>query len=178
MKYRVSKRTGKFAGLNQTKDEINKKFNLILTKEPYNLSDNIIFLGEIERNNDFEKEDNLPSIDEMGKTYKHFDDSGIVIKIPKGIIVISGCSHSGICNIIEYAKKVTNMEKVFAVIGGFHLKELNNQTNKTIDYFINNNIGNIYLAHCTSDIVCEEFKKRIPKNVKIISSDVCLNIDE
>ncbi len=144
MKYRVSKRTGKFAGLNQTKDEINKKFNLILTKEPY----------------------------------KHFDDSGIVIKIPKGIIVISGCSHSGICNIIEYAKKVTNMEKVFAVIGGFHLKELNNQTNKTIDYFINNNIENIYLAHCTSDIVCEEFKKRIPKNVKIISSDVCLNIDE
>ncbi len=178
MKYRVSKRTGNFAGLNQTKEELNKRFNLSLTKEPYNISESIIFLGEIERNNDFEKEDNLPSIDEVGNVYQHFDDSGIVLKTSQGIIVISGCSHSGICNIIEYAKKVTNMEKVFAVIGGFHLKELNNQTNKTIDYFINNNIESIYLAHCTSDIVCEEFLKRIPKNVKILSSGACLNIDE
>lgn len=178
IKYRISKRTGNFAGLNQTKEELDKQFNLVLTKDLYNISENIIFLGEIERKNDFEKEDNLPSVDKKGNTYQHYDDSGILLKTNNGIIIISGCSHSGICNIIEYAKKVTHTEKVLAVIGGFHLKELNYQTNKTIDYFINNHIENIYLAHCTSDIVCEEFIKRMPTQVKILSSGICLDIEK
>lgn len=177
MEYRVSKRTGNFDGLNQTKEELSKKFNLILTKDAYKISENIIFLGEIERNNDFEKGSNLPMIDKNGDTYQHLDDSGVVLKTPKGIIVISGCAHSGICNTIEYAKKITNTEKVLAVVGGFHLKDINPQTVKTIDYFIDNNIENAYLAHCTSDIVCEEFAKRMLKHTKILSSGVCLDID-
>ncbi|MCD8028689.1 MAG: hypothetical protein LUF02_08555, partial [Erysipelotrichaceae bacterium] len=46
-----------------------------------------------------------------------WDDSGIVIKTQQGIIVISGCAHSGICNTIEHAKEVTNESKVLAVMG-------------------------------------------------------------
>lgn len=177
MKYRISKRTGNYDGLNQTKEELSQKFNLILTKDPYNISENIIFLGEIERNNSFEKGDNLPMIDREGNTYQHLDDSGIVLKTKNGIIVISGCAHSGICNTIEYAKKVTNMDTVLAAIGGFHLKNLNSQTEETIRYLINNNIEKIYLAHCTSDIVCQEFINKMPSKVKVLSSGVHLNID-
>lgn len=58
----------------------------------------------------------------------------MVIKTGIGIIVISGCSHSGICNTVEYAKKITNDNRVLAVIGGFHLKEVDECTIKTIEY--------------------------------------------
>lgn len=178
LKNRISKRTGKYDGLNQTKNELSEKFDLVLTKEPYRISENIIFLGEIERKNNFEKGANLPMVDGRGETYAHFDDSGIVLKTPRGIIVISGCAHSGICNTIAYAKEITNTQEVLAVIGGFHLKEINDQTTKTIKYFLENEIKNIYPMHCTSDLVCSEFLKEIPAHIKILSSGTRLKIDE
>ena len=167
--YRISKRTGDFSGLNQTKDELESRFNVKQNTNPYNITENVIFLGEIERKYDFE-EKNLPAVDKDGEEYKHLDDSGIVIKTEKGIIVISGCAHSGICNTIEYAKKITGDNRVIAVMGGFHLKEVNESTLKTVEYMKKNNIRNILLAHCTSDVVCEEFTKQLPKMVNIIKT--------
>lgn len=166
--YRVSKRTGNFSGLNQSKAELEEKFYLNESDKPYNISENVIFLGQIERENSFEK-GNLPAVDENGNEYKHLDDSGIVIKTEEGLIVISGCAHSGICNTVEYAKKITEENRVRAVIGGFHLKEVNECTLKTIEY-MKNNVECVYLAHCTSDIVGEEFEKNLKEKAKIIKT--------
>jgi len=63
-----------------------------------------------------------------------WDDSGLVYECPQGIVVITGCSHSGICNLIEYAKAVTGDSRVLGVIGGFHLFEVTDQVLQTIDY--------------------------------------------
>ena len=37
------------------------------------------------------------------------------------MVVLSGCAHSGIINTVQYARKLTGIDKVFAVMGGFHL---------------------------------------------------------
>ncbi|MCF6241679.1 MAG: MBL fold metallo-hydrolase [Bacteroidales bacterium] len=79
-----------------------------------------------------------------------FDDSALVVKTKKGLVIVSGCAHSGICNIVDYAIKVTDTNNVYGVIGGFHLKENNRQTQKTIEYFKNLNISKIYPSHCTA----------------------------
>lgn len=170
VKNRISKRTGKFDGLNQAKEDLEKKFNLVLTDKPYAVTDNMTFLGQIDRVLDFEKDNNLPMTDENGETYKHFDDSGVVIKTDHGIIVISGCAHSGICNTIKYAKKVSNCEDVLAVIGGFHLKEVDFQTKETIKYMKKVGVKQILTAHCTSDAVCDWFKKELPGNTTIVET--------
>jgi 7,8-dihydropterin-6-yl-methyl-4-(beta-D-ribofuranosyl)aminobenzene 5'-phosphate synthase len=39
----------------------------------------------------------------------------------KGLVVVSGCGHAGIINILRYACKLTGVERVYTVIGGFHL---------------------------------------------------------
>ena len=167
---RISKRTGNNNGLNQTREELMEKFNLIESKEPYYITDKIIFLGQIERNNDFELGKNLPAIDEKGNTYSHLDDSGLVIKTENGLIVLSGCAHSGICNTIEYAKKICGEERVAMVIGGFHLKKIDEQTTRTMEYMKKNNVKKIYLAHCTDDIVCDEFLKEMPSETTIVKT--------
>ena len=167
---RISKRTGNDNGLNQSREELMNKFDLIETRDPYYIDNGIIFLGEIERSNDFEKDANLPAYDENGNTYIHLDDSGLCIDTPDGLIVISGCAHSGICNTIEYAKKITGKNEVLAVVGGFHLKNIDYQTEKTIEYMKNNNIGIILLAHCTSDLVCEKFKQELPEQTEVIET--------
>jgi 7,8-dihydropterin-6-yl-methyl-4-(beta-D-ribofuranosyl)aminobenzene 5'-phosphate synthase len=50
------------------------------------------------------------------------DDQGLIINIKnKGLVVISGCAHSGIINTVRHAQKITGIKKVHAVLGGFHL---------------------------------------------------------
>ena len=50
------------------------------------------------------------------------DDQALVMNLKnKGLVILSGCGHAGIINTIKYAIKVTGIERIFAVIGGFHL---------------------------------------------------------
>ncbi len=39
----------------------------------------------------------------------------------KGLVVLSGCAHSGIVNTVKQAQKVADIDKIHAVLGGFHL---------------------------------------------------------
>ena len=125
---------------------LNKKVNLFLKKGPsvlsekkitdyQSLSDNesegpspeLLVTGQIPRHTTFErgfpfqyKEDSINGNlipDPMVN-----DDQGIVANIrDKGLVIISGCAHAGIINTINYAKILTGINKVFAVVGGFHL---------------------------------------------------------
>jgi 7,8-dihydropterin-6-yl-methyl-4-(beta-D-ribofuranosyl)aminobenzene 5'-phosphate synthase len=50
------------------------------------------------------------------------DDQALVMNVRnKGLIILTGCGHAGIINTIKFAKKVTGIEKIHCVIGGFHL---------------------------------------------------------
>lgn len=50
------------------------------------------------------------------------DDQAVVVNIKqKGLVIVTGCGHAGIINTINYVKNVTKINKVFAVLGGFHL---------------------------------------------------------
>ncbi|MDA3890380.1 MAG: MBL fold metallo-hydrolase [Salinivirgaceae bacterium] len=135
-------------GLSSTKEELELNYKLHFTTSPFMLETGLIFLGEIPRETNFEAQ-TTPFIDENDEPDFVLDDSALVIIDNGALNIITGCSHSGICNIIEYAKTITNCTKVDAVIGGFHLKHNNVQTKKTIEYFKTNKIKNIYPSHCT-----------------------------
>ena len=96
-------------------------------------------------------------------------DSGLMIETPEGLIVISGCAHSGICNTVEYAKKLAGTEHVRAVLGGFHLLEMNDAAQKTIDY-MRDNVEHVYLAHCTEDVVCAAFREQLPEKTEVLGA--------
>ncbi|WP_378955972.1 MBL fold metallo-hydrolase [Pelosinus sp. sgz500959] len=132
--------------------QLKKTFSLKLDKEPIWLTEKLVFLGEIERNNSFEAKTPI------GKTLRDdsweddfvLDDSALVYKSNKGLVIITGCSHGGICNIIEYAKKVCNEERVYDVIGGFHLlKPSPQKLNNTVEYFKKCQPHALYACHCT-----------------------------
>lgn len=135
-------------GLKLDKEALQKKFTIIASSQPYYLDENIIYLGEIPRKNNFESLSTI-YVDENNNEDFIPDDSALAIKMNEEIIVITGCSHSGICNIIEYAKHVTGIDKIAAVIGGFHLKKADELTQKTIEYLKRQNIRTIIPSHCT-----------------------------
>lgn len=135
-----------------------------LSKEPVQISKRLTFLGEIPQYNDFEPRKAIGQIYmvEHKEDDILLDDSALVYKNDDGIFIITGCSHSGICNIIEHAKKVCKCDNILGVIGGFHLFENNERVQKTIEYFKQNNITNIYPCHCVSFEVKAEIHKHIP----------------
>lgn len=148
---------------------------LTLSKSPVKVSENITFLGEIPRKMAFEKPKPIGRQEVLGKWEVDYlwDDSGLVYKCPNGIVVITGCSHSGICNIIEQAKAVTGESRVLGVIGGFHLFDVTDQVFQTIDYFKKNKITNLYPCHCTSFAV----KAAIHREINIHDVGVGLELN-
>ena len=133
-----------------TEEEAEKAFELRLSKEPVKISENITFLGEIPTVE--EKRYIIGTVIRNGESEPDymFDDSAMVYKTEKGIYVITGCSHSGICNIIISAKRITDSDRLLGIIGGLHLFEDNERTRQTVDFMKRQKTDCIYPCHCTS----------------------------
>ena len=96
---------------------------LIETKDPQRLFKGIVTSGEIEL---FDKSERTKGI-YIQKSRKEFvehyfkDETSIYINVKdKGLVVITGCGHCGIKNIIKHGQNLTGVDKIYAVIGGFH----------------------------------------------------------
>lgn len=138
----------------------------------YKITENLFFLGQIPRT--FEYENNIIGNLNNGDPDNVLDDSALVYKNNNELFIITGCSHSGICNIIEQSKKITGINKIKGIIGGFHLFEKDEKLQKTIEYFINNDIKNLYPCHCVSQTVKCELSKYF--NVAEVAVDFELEI--
>ena len=99
---------------------------VIEEKNPSMLVDNMILVsGEIDRTNDFEK--GFPiHYAKKNDTWKHdpfiMDDQCAIINVrDKGLVILTGCGHSGVINVIRNAQKLTGVKRIHTVIGGFHL---------------------------------------------------------
>jgi 7,8-dihydropterin-6-yl-methyl-4-(beta-D-ribofuranosyl)aminobenzene 5'-phosphate synthase len=121
-----------------------------LTKEPVWLSDHLVYLGEIARK--IEKEQ------AMGKTISSaaltadylWDDTALAYKLPQGLVIITGCSHSGICNIVRQAQLICNEERIVDIIGGYHLlNPAPGRLQETIAFLKKINPGQLHPCHCT-----------------------------
>jgi len=160
-----------------SEQQLTKMCFLQLSKTPIKITPNITFLGEIPSLNEFEERQHLGTIvfeqQKLSKPDYVMDDSALVYHGKDGLFIITGCSHSGICNIVEYAKQVCNEQNVVGIIGGFHLLNVSEQLHKTIDYFVDNNIERLYPCHCVSFSAKAEINKTIP----ILDVGVSLTIE-
>jgi 7,8-dihydropterin-6-yl-methyl-4-(beta-D-ribofuranosyl)aminobenzene 5'-phosphate synthase len=123
-------------------------FNLNISSKPVKISEKMIFLGEIPRLTNFESR-STAFVFENGEPDFVLDDSALAMILPEGLFVVTGCGHSGIVNTLEYAKQVSAVNNLFGIMGGFHLKEIDLQTNETVKYLKENKIKHILPSHCT-----------------------------
>ena len=144
-------------GCSITEEKLRQNFDLKLTKEPFNLTDNLMFLGEIPRLNDFEAKKTIEKV----KINGHYEDDYVM----EDLAIITGCSHSGICNIVDYAIKLCGQKNVSSIIGGFHLIETKSEVlAKTIDYLLKLDISELYPCHCIDRNAQIEFAKILKTN--------------
>jgi len=98
-----------------------RHFDLRLTAAPVELGERFLFLGEIPRRHVFEESEGIGVKD--GEDSADFvpDDSALVWKGDDGLVIVTGCSHSGICNIVDRAMALTADTRVQDIVGGLHL---------------------------------------------------------
>ncbi len=155
---------GEVIGSPLSREQLDQFCQLSLTSQPTWLSEKLLFLGEIPRRFDFEGQQPIGMRCENDQWVADavLDDSALVYQSETGLYIITGCSHSGICNIIEYAKEICQDHRINGVIGGFHLFELDEQLFKTLAYFAENRVKSLYPCHCVSFAVKAKINEKIP----------------
>ncbi len=89
----------------------------------------MLITGEITRETPFEKGFPVQYAEDLYDNEKDLrpdplvkDDQALVVNVRNhGLIILTACGHSGLINTINYAKKVTGVKNIYAVLGGFHL---------------------------------------------------------
>jgi 7,8-dihydropterin-6-yl-methyl-4-(beta-D-ribofuranosyl)aminobenzene 5'-phosphate synthase len=142
---------------------------------PQPMASFLLTSGPIPRTTEFEEiigiSDRKVEKDGVMEEEVFLDDGALVLKIRgKGLVIVTGCAHSGIINTINHAQKLGGNEKIYALIGGFHLtqastdrikKTIKTLKEKEIDYFIP--------LHCTGFEAMASIWQAFPKKFIIPS---------
>jgi len=135
--------------------EVRKQFKVNLSDKPLWITEDLVFLGEIPRKFSFEWTDpglrKIVHPDGIMEPDLLLDDSALSFRSNEGLVIITGCSHAGICNITEYAREVCGVRKVVDIIGGLHLLSPERERIKeTGTYLRNLHLKALHACHCTS----------------------------
>jgi 7,8-dihydropterin-6-yl-methyl-4-(beta-D-ribofuranosyl)aminobenzene 5'-phosphate synthase len=94
--------------------------------------------GEVTFPDGTKTEDNIP------------EDQSLVLQTARGLVVVSGCGHSGIINTLEYSRSLIGAERIYAALGGFHLFEADDKTLEWTGRMLREfQVANLLGAHCT-----------------------------
>jgi len=134
----------------------------LLAGNPVEIAEDITTTGEIERKTTYEKVKGFFTL-EQGQFVADsiIDDQALIINLKsKGLVVITGCAHSGVVNTIMHAQKITNTEKIHAVLGGFHLIDATDKrTQMTIDDLKKFKPNFLGPCHCTGKKAIRKLEK-------------------
>ena len=126
---------------------------MLLVAETLALAPGIVTTGEITDKIDFEANPTLSMFTlDKGEVVSDsmLDDLSMVFILDEGLVIVTGCSHAGVISIIETAVRITGVERVAAVIGGFHLIDADDaRIEATVKKMADYNIDRIYTGHCT-----------------------------
>ncbi len=125
-----------------------------LTRHPLQIMPGLVTTGEVERQTDFEEVGiALKTIIDDDKIIEDNmkDDISLIANLKgRGIVIITGCSHAGIVNIVKQSIEISGTKKIKAIIGGLHLVEAPpDRINKTVEALSSFDIDLISAGHCT-----------------------------
>ena len=145
--------TRRFAGLIYKKTYLEfLGANFVLNQDFSEVGKGLFLTGEVPRRTSFEKNDPSLFVEIDGKRAQDtlMDDQSLVLDTGKGLILVLGCAHSGMMNIIHHVMSKTGQQKFNAILGGTHLDFLTpEQLEESIRTLKQMEIGKIAVSHCT-----------------------------
>jgi len=104
---------------------------------------------------------NAYSTGELGSWIK---EQSLIIKTSKGLVIITGCAHPGIVNIVKRAKEIAGAD-VYLIVGGFHLCWMNSrQVKEIIRGAQKEGVEKVAPCHSSGDLSRQLFEKAYGKD--------------
>ncbi|GIF72395.1 MBL fold metallo-hydrolase [Asanoa siamensis] len=141
-------------------------FQIIEGRQPSYLLDGMLLVtGEVDRTVPFEQ--GIPNHEALvdGSWQPDpliHDDQALVLHVAgKGLVILTGCGHAGVVNIVRYAKRLTGISQVYAVLGGFHLRA-GPVVDSTVAALAAESPALLVPSHCTSWIAQQALATAMP----------------
>jgi 7,8-dihydropterin-6-yl-methyl-4-(beta-D-ribofuranosyl)aminobenzene 5'-phosphate synthase len=84
----------------------------------------------------------------------------------RGLVVISSCGHAGIINTLRRAQQVSGVEKIYALVGGFHLAPApDDYLSQVMAELIQLDLEHVMPMHCSGQNFVDLAKKEIPERL-------------
>lgn len=125
----------------------------VCNTEPVEIEEGVFLTGEVPRKTPFEGGDMgdrfLIRDRETGPDII-LDDQSLIIHVEKGILIVLGCAHSGMINVIDHAINMTGVDNIYGIVGGTHIGfSGDKQLEETIEALRHYQIEHLVPAHCT-----------------------------
>ena len=102
----------------------------------------------------------LPDVYSLGEIEGNIPEQSLVLRAPNELIVITGCAHPGIINIVQKAKDEFPDELIYLTLGGFHLHRLNEDAiNEVIQKMFEMEVLTVAPTHCSGNTARHMFKE-------------------
>jgi len=148
--------------------------DFILVDEPVPLMPGVYSTGTIDRTAEFEQpgeaETTYAVVDGRLVEDTGVDDLSLAFNVREcGLVIVTGCSHAGVVNIVRTAKRVTGVERVAGLIGGFHLLFAGqDRLAATAEEFEGLGIDRVVAGHCTGFKACATLQARLGDRFELL----------
>jgi len=143
----------KFIGIPHQRSELESLGAVFrLSRQPVYITENILTTGEVPMVTEFEQIDSGLWVKDATKSLPDelLDDRALIIKTEAGLAIILGCAHRGMVNTIRHARQLTGVNNIYAVLGGAHLLNAEEeQVWQTIAFLKDTGVQKLGLCHCT-----------------------------
>lgn len=96
------------------------------------------------------------------------DEQICVLRTQKGLVILTGCAHNGIINILNTIERHFPNEQIHAIFGGTHLVQSTEpRILHTIDYINHKQLKTVGVCHCTGTEALEQFANKVPNYLAI-----------
>jgi 7,8-dihydropterin-6-yl-methyl-4-(beta-D-ribofuranosyl)aminobenzene 5'-phosphate synthase len=150
---------GLMVGCPVPRETLARTFRIHESCQPLWLTDDLAFLGEIP-----ETAEQRTPVGTLagGAADGCMDDTALAYRGSAGVYIITGCSHSGICNIVNYAKEVTGQTRIAGILGGMHLLQYDDHARRTLAFLEREEISELWPCHCTGFAVRAQMSRTMP----------------
>jgi 7,8-dihydropterin-6-yl-methyl-4-(beta-D-ribofuranosyl)aminobenzene 5'-phosphate synthase len=154
----------------------------VLVKEPMCLMAGVATTGEIAEDEKVPFEtgpyEALRHVEE-GRLHPDYirDEIGLVINTRRGLVLITGCSHPGIVSMARKARDVGGADRIYAVIGGFHLLNApEDKIDATVQGLLDLGVTGLFTGHCTGVSAERKLEQAFSKGFQRIHSGEVIDI--
>jgi 7,8-dihydropterin-6-yl-methyl-4-(beta-D-ribofuranosyl)aminobenzene 5'-phosphate synthase len=143
--------------------------DIVRVKQPQVVAGQVLVSGEIPRRTPYEVSSPAMRVEQAGQEVEDSmpGEQALVYHLRgKGLVVLTACGHAGVVNTLLHAQEVTGIDKIHAVIGGFHLSGASaERIGQTVEGLAELDPDLVVPMHCTGLATIEALQQRFPERV-------------